>query len=335
MIDARLLVVILKDDYGDPARGESYELVYFHRPLTKLFRECRLFDFGPYLTRPDALQADLLAEVERFRPDAIFFTLYQDQFAFETLDRLRAGTVTVNWFTDDQWRFDGFSRRYAPHFSYVVTTDRFALDKYRAAGYPNAILSQWATGEVGPDVSDGYEHDVSFIGGINPYRKWLVEQLGKRGIEVACYGFGWPNGKVSYARMSELFRRSKINLNLSNSRSLDLRFAFSSLGNLLHVRSSPKTKEQIKGRHFEIGAWGGFQLTNYVEFLEDYLDIGREIALFGTLDDLPDKIRFYLAEDELRRGIAAAGRRRIAREHTYEHRFREIFRRMGFSGASD
>ena len=30
MIPAKLLVVILKDDYGDPARGESYELVYFY-----------------------------------------------------------------------------------------------------------------------------------------------------------------------------------------------------------------------------------------------------------------------------------------------------------------
>ncbi len=45
--------------------------------------------------------------------------------------------------------------------------------------------------------------------------------------------------------------------------------------------------------------------------------------------DLPDKIRFYLGNDELRRAIAAAGYRRIQREHTYDHRFPEIFRHMG------
>jgi spore maturation protein CgeB len=322
----------MKDDYGDPARGESYELIYFYRSLEKLFSSCRLFDFGPYLTRREALQTDLLRAVEEFRPDVIFFTLYEEQFAFETLDRLRERALTLNWFCDDQWRFEGFSRRYAPHFSWVVTTDRFALDKYQAAGCPNAILSQWATNQAGPEdeVRPGeYEHDVSFVGGVNPYRKWLVSELERRGVPVACYGFGWPNGKVSYPRMTELFRRSRINLNLSNSRSHDLRFAFSSLGNLLHVRSSPKSKEQIKGRHFEIGAWGGFQLTNYVEFLEDYLEIGKEVGVFGAVEDLPDKIRFYLDDDELRRAIAAAGYRRIRGEHTYEHRFRAIFRRMG------
>lgn len=331
MIPAKVLAVILKDDYGDPSRGESYESVYFLGALRQLFRECRLFDFGPYLKRPASLQEDLLAEAERFRPDVVFFTLYEDQFATQTLDRLRRSALTVNWFSDDQWRFDGFSRRYGPHFSHVVTTDPYAVEKYRAAGQGNAILSQWATGEVGPPAeAPDYQCDVSFVGAVNPYRKWLVEELGKRGLSVACYGFGWPQGKVSQARMTEIFRRSKVNLNLSNSRSYDLRFALSSLGNLLNLRSA-KSKEQIKGRHFEIGAHGGFQLTNYVEFLEDYFDIGREIAVFGTLDDLPDKIRYYLAQDELRREIAAAGHRRIAREHTYGHRFREIFRRMGLT----
>jgi spore maturation protein CgeB len=332
VIPAKALVVILKDDYGDPSRGESYEDVYFHGTLRKLFRECRLFDFGPYLARKEALQRDLLAAAGRFRPDVVFFTLYEEQFQFETLDALRRDALTVNWFCDDQWRFEGFSSRYAPHFSWVVTTDRFAVDKYRDRGQHHVILSQWATGETGEEDGPGpagYAFDVSFVGGTNPFRKWMVGELARRGIEVACFGHGWPRGRVSYARMQEIFRTSKVNLNLSNSRSFDLRFAFASLGNLLHVRGTPKDKEQIKGRHFEVGAWGGFQLTNYVEFLEDYFEIGKEIAVFGSLDDLPDKIRFYLRNEDLRREIAAAGRRRIRAEHTYDHRFREVFARMG------
>jgi spore maturation protein CgeB len=334
VIPAKVLVVILKDDYGDPSRGASYEDVYFHGTLRKLFRECQLFDFGPYLTRQDALQRDLLAAAERFRPQVVFFTLYQEQFQPDTLDVLRRNALTVNWFCDDQWRFESFSCRYAPHFSWVVTTDRFAVDKYRDRGLEHVILSQWAAGEVGDEDGpgpDGYAFDVSFVGGVNPFRKWMVGELAKRGIDVACFGTGWPRGRVTYPRMQEIFRTSKVNLNLSNSRSFDLRFAFASLGNLLHVRGTPKDKEQIKGRHFEVGAWGGFQLTNYVEFLEDYFEIGKEIAVFGALDDLPDKIRFYLRNEDLRRRIAAAGRRRIGAQHTYAHRFREVFARMGLA----
>jgi spore maturation protein CgeB len=337
VIPARLLAVILKHEYGDPARGDSYERVYFYGALSRMFAEARLFDFGPYLRRPEALQRDLLRETEAFSPDVIFFTLFEEQFAPATLDRLRERALTLNWFCDDQWRFRDFSRRYAPHFTWAVTTDRFAVEKYHAAGCPNVILSQWAAGDTLPgfDGDPGeVQHEVSFVGAADPYRAWVVRELARRGVEVACYGSGWPRGRLSHEGMADVFRRSRVNLNLSNSRSYDLRFALASWRNFRHFRTSPKNKEQIKGRHFEIGAWGGFQLTNYVEFLEDYFDIGREIAVHGALGDLADKIRFYLRHEELRRSIAAAGHRRIRREHTYDRRFEAIFRRLGLPGAT-
>jgi spore maturation protein CgeB len=333
MIDKRILVVIMKDDYGDPARGTSYEHEYFYRTLESMFVECRLFDFGSYLSRVEALQADLLQAAEEFRPDVIFFTMYENQFRPETLDALRRHALTVNWFCDDQWRFDGFSSRYCRHFSHVITTDPLAVGKYRAHGYENAILSQWAAADTLPAYShpDAYLHDVSFVGQHNPFRAWLVRRLEARGIQVACYGAGWRSGRVAYERMKEIFHGSRINLNLSNSKNHDVRFVFSSLGNYRSYRSTRKVREQIKGRHFEIAGFGGFQLTNYVEFLENYFSIGREIALFNTIDDLADKIRYYLDESDLRRGTAAAGFERVLREHTYRKRFGEVFRRMGLA----
>ena len=43
-----------------------------------------------------------------------------------------AGGPTVNWFTDDHWRFDRFTRHFAPAFDWSVTTDRDSLPKYQA-----------------------------------------------------------------------------------------------------------------------------------------------------------------------------------------------------------
>ena len=91
--------------------------------------------------------------------------------------------------------------------------------------------------------------------------------------------------------------------------------------------------DQIKGRNFEIPGCGGFLLTGSADNLEQYYQDGREVAIFHD-EELIDKIRYYLAHDEERSAIAQAGHERTLREHTYVHRFREIFSTMGFSRAA-
>lgn len=332
LIPKNVLAVILKNDYGDPKKGPSYEYNYFYRTFERLFKTCRLFDFGPYLERIDELQVDLLAAAERFQPDVIFFQLYQWQIAMETLDRLKERFHTVNWFADDQWRFEDFSSKVCHHFTHAVTTDPYSRAKYQEIGYGNAVLSQWATLDARPEFNGNpvrYHHDVSFVGMMNPFRRWLVRELEKRGVEVVCFGTGWPRGRLSYDEVEEVFYSSRINLNISNSRSYDIRYVLSGRGGWRDFRRTRKIREQIKGRHFEIPACGGFQLTNYVEFLEDFFLIGKEVAVYNALDDLVNKIRFYLDRESLRREIARAGYERVRKEHTYEKRFEEIFRTMG------
>ncbi len=66
------------------------------------------------------------------KPDLSFFVLFEDEIEPETIERVsRAGGPTVNWFTDDHWRFDRFTRHFAPAFDWSVTTDRDSLPKYR------------------------------------------------------------------------------------------------------------------------------------------------------------------------------------------------------------
>ena len=92
--------------------------------------------------------------------------------------------------------------------------------------------------------------------------------------------------------------------------------------------------DQIKGRNFEIPGCGGFQLTGSADNLEQYYQDGREVAIFHDDDELISKIRYYLAHDEERSAIAQSGYERTLREHTYAHRFREIFSTMGCSGTA-
>ncbi len=52
---------------------------------------------------------------------------------------------------------------------------------------------------------------------------------------------------------------------------------------------------------------------------------GEEAAFFSTPEELLDKVRYYLAHDEIRQRIARAGHARVTTGgHTYRDRLREI-----------
>ncbi|PYS06787.1 MAG: hypothetical protein DMG12_02645 [Acidobacteria bacterium] len=90
----------------------------------------------------------------------------------------------------------------------------------------------------------------------------------------------------------------------------------------------PPLPEQIKGRNFEVPGCGGFTLTGQAEDLESYYEEGREIVCFGTIPELIEKIRYYLSHESERRAIAEAGYQRTLHQHTYVHRFTDIFRHL-------
>jgi len=153
---------------------------------------------------------------------------------------------------------------------------------------------------------------------------------------------GWKSGQVSHSEMVDIFNQSKINLNLSNGESMDIRYLAScfdrSLGETVlmmrHTRNAifkqdSKIREQVKGRHFEINACGGFQLSYFVEGLERHYKIGEEIALYGSVDEMIEKADYYLKHEDERRHIAEQGHLRTIQNHTMEQRFREIFRHLG------
>ena len=316
-------------EYCDPKKGFGGEKTAFFDSIAGLVETPEGFWYDEYISDLPLLRAKLLEAADKFQPDLIFFNPYTDQLDAETLKKLKERWTTCAWFGDDTWRFENFSSKLSPQFTKVLTTDPFSVEKYNKLGI-TPILTQWAGQPVGVlkgplPIGGKYSFDVSFIGGYNQARAWFVKMLEKRGVKVDCFGPGWPNGKVSFEEMERIFRESRINLNLSNSLNRDVRFVMGSPMNFARFLRSPKFAEQIKARNFEIPLYGGFQLTNYVPGLERYLTLGKEVAAYTNPDDCVQQIAYYLHNDQERRGIAEEGYRRAAAEHTYVHRFSEIF----------
>jgi spore maturation protein CgeB len=348
----RILYVGLKHDYGDPARGYSYEYVNFLGTLRRM--EGVEVDFFPVDDRLRELgwreaNRSLLATVADSAPDICFVVPFTDEIAPATIETitLTSGAVTVGWFGDDHWRFLPFSRHVAPGFHWVVTTDSEAVEKYSALGCDGVIKSQWGFNHhLVPRAEAWEEFDVTFIGQVHSHRKEMIAYLRGTGIDVRCWGKGWEQGRLAQDDMAAMYRRSRINLNFTESsvvagwkpllKCVLNRRADDSLRlhapDLIvdHVRALFSSRRaQIKGRNFEIPGDGGFLLTSHADNLEEYFIPGEEIALFSSREDLAEKIRHFLAHPVERERIRVAGRTRAMRDHTYERRFLDIFRAMG------
>lgn len=120
-------------------------------------------------------------------------------------------------------------------------------------------------------------------------------------------GFTLPNltnhGTVDfYEQMPLVFKRSKINLNIS-------------------LRS---IKSGIPLRAFDIMGSGGFLLSNFQADFLDYFVPGEDFVYYESKEDLVNKVDYYLNNEEERIAIAASGHDKIAANHTFRHRVREM-----------
>lgn len=318
----RIAYIASRWDYGDPARGLSFEEMNFRGSLEGAGHDVHAYDF---MTRFQKIgRADMNRELERFvlelQPDFAMFVLFKDEVLVDTVKRLtRSNVRTFNWFCDDHWRFDNFSRHYAPAFSLISTTHAESLPRYRAAGYHNVVLSQWACNRYAYDRA-GREprFDVTFVGQKYGDRPKVVSALRSAGFNVRCWGYGWESGRLDHERMIEVFETSRINLNLSNSWT----------GRWWNRR---RPVGQIKARVFEVPGSGGFLLTENVPHIDEYFDIDREMATFAGTGDLVEKVRYWLDREDARSAAAERAYQRVRSEHTYDHRFTEIFAAAGLA----
>lgn len=330
----KILLVCMQYDYGVPERGHSYEYYNFLASLRSAGHEVELFDYMGELKRlgKEVMNQALVKRAQESRPDVAVFSLYTDQLLPDYVDQVRTYTKTLCFFHDDTWRTE-FSRFWAPHFDHFTSADFECRRKYERLGLPHIIHFPFGVNEaLYRPLNVEKKYDVSFVGGWHPYREWLIKRLRQANVRVEVAGYGWPRGILPHEDMVRMFNESRINLNLSNSNSWDIRYLSTSLRGAVARFRSRKSVEQLKARIFEINACRAFQLSYYVDGLERCYRIGSEMAVYLDADDLVDKVRYYLADDVLRESMAACAYERTLDEHTYVKRFSRVFAQMGLPG---
>lgn len=315
----KVLYAAMKYDYGIPEQGFGNEHFNFYDTLLRLGCEVVYFDTMTLLKRHGRKRMNerLREVVDEEKPDLLFCVLYKYEIDKEVMRKIteETDTLTMNWFADDIFRFKGYSSRWSRCFDWIVTADEFTVPRYKKLGAKNVVYLRWACNPFLYKTSDKLAYDVTFVGQPHSKRREAVAALKSAGIRVDTWGRGWDKGRLSQDDMIRVFGSSRINLNFSDA----------SARPGLSGKLGLKLPKQIKARLLEVPACGGFLLTGDAPALPQYYQAGKDVVVFHSTEDLVKKVRYYLAHEDERAAIAKTGYETTMREHTYAHRFAELF----------
>ena len=298
---SKTLLVCQGRDYLDRSKV-GFEVYTWLKPLAKFGEVFTFFyDVESQYFGQDGMIKRLLSLIDQIQPTYIFHPAYKEHISIDCWKEISKRFVTMVWFSDDNWRFASYSKRYCHGFRFALTTYPEVYGQYKAMDYRTILLSQWAANtEYFRDHGLPKDIDVSFCGQKYGDRSDLLEGSG-----IQCFGKGWPNGLLDFPEMARVLNRSKISINFSKG---------------------ADGKLQMKLRPFEIAASNTLLLCEKTDELNKYYKIGKEVIVFENKEDLRQKIDYYLQHEEERKQIARAAYERTIKEHTWSNRFEEIIK---------
>jgi hypothetical protein len=292
----------------------------------------RLLDLRPGLKhQPLERHAGIVVETVRkfaknnsdYEPDVILFYARPLLLSEEVFQIIRAAWrgPLLGMNLDDKIQFfdygvfslrDDNYQSWAKKFDLNITNCLPATDWYRSQGLPVIYSPQGVHRPQGMKMPDSaaFKHKLGFLGSIKPEREIVIEQLRHAHVPIELFGAGWPNSRW-VDDPNSIFRATQLNLGIG--------------------LASPSDKlTTVKGRDFECPGVGACYVTTFNWELPQHYEIGKEILCYRSIEELIEIYSYYQSRPEACLQIAQAAWRRCSAEHTWELRFRRIFREVGF-----
>ncbi len=314
--------------------------------------------------RLEAALLDQVSRVHQAGKIDLFFSyFYSACVRPEMIEAIRnLGMTTVNFYCNAIHQFHLVSD-IAPAYDYCLVPEQAAISKYVAVGAHPKHMQMAANPTVYRPYDLPRQYDVTFVGQRYGDRVAYVDFLYRNGIDIRVWGPGWIQSQSEAVRSSrgrqrlqrllspqgpaliyrklrevlspavtsvqqetvlpdhvlgptltdqeliEMYSRSKISVGFSG---------------VTQRHSGTDRSTHIRLRDFEAPMSGALYLVEYQQELEQYYEIGKEIACYTDKYDLLQKVRYYLQHPDEAENIRSAGRDRALKEHTWKRRFEEF-----------
>ncbi len=160
--------------------------------------------------------------------------------------------------------------------------------------------------------------DVLFYGHGREYRQeWVEDMLAEPSRQISEAHFAARGTKLgdlgrtellpylSFSKLREYACRTKINLCITRQAHASVYGSSSS-------------------RPFELSSMGCCIVSNPYLGIEEWFEPGKELFVVNSREEAVDRYHYLLSHDSERQAVGAAARERVLKEHTFQHRARQL-----------
>jgi spore maturation protein CgeB len=309
---------------------------YVYETLKSMGHNVRLFDFGAHglcqsllkkISREGFLShidKVLIEAAKGFRPD-IFLTIFGFDHRKIVIERMKSmGIITICWWLNDPFQFKRSVDR-ASVYDYYFINSKGNINAYRDAGVKNIFFLPVGCYPSVHKKLDNAEikYDICFAGDWHPVREDILNSLA-RDFNIAIFG-PWKKRKMN--KNSVLVKNVVRQTIFSPEEMVRI---FNQFRIVLNIHSwFGKWDYGINPRVFEANGCGSFQICDYKDEIPELYEPEKEIVLYKSMEELKEKLSFFLAHEKERNEIAENGFLKTINHHTYEHRLKEMFHITG------
>lgn len=332
----------------------GHEIIPFEYNIKALFRkanienqEHRLF----VLKNRHKLEQALIKQIKKEhnkKPIDLFFSYFYSSCATpNTIKEIGSlGIPTVNWYCNATHQFH-LIKDLAPAYDFCLTPEKERIEDYRRIGANPVYMMYGANPKIYKPYKVRQEFDVTFVGQKFGDRPKNIKRLLDEGVNVKIWGAGWQINKFQKESLTKQRITRVLNkIGLKSSKSKD---SFRHLENGVYgpllsdeemVKMYSRSKISLgstitpddqyrfmKLRDFEAPMSRAFYLVDYWYEIEDYYKVGKEVVCYEGIDDLIDKVKYYLTHENERETIRKAGLKRARSQHAWENRFNDFFKK--------
>lgn len=307
---------------------------YIFRPTNKMLWNLRLMDKGRsiggsslYCNKIYRTKA-LLQLVDEYKPDCIIFVIgFKPSYEGLEILRTKVKKICGWWILTSRW-INIEEREHTLYDAFFLFRKEFvpiAKDRGFNAFYRPHVVNDYVFKNINITSEEKklYGSDVIFVGGQTPPRRKVVDILSNLNIDIRIYG---PNWRRYYIFQPRVLRAIK-GIGLYGDE-LVKHYVASKI--VLNISGWFTEKAyEMNQRIFDVPACGGFLLTDYMDELESFFKIGEEIEAYKSVEELIDKIQFYLKHEDIRERIAIKGYEKAQRLPTWKDWAKEVVRLSG------
>lgn len=212
---------------------------------------------------------------------------------------------SIVWNSDTHLGYD-YRLKKSLKADYVFVAQKDAVERMKKDGVPNPV---WLPHAVEPLAYPRYElaskkYDVCFVGHVNSQNR--IDALDRVFKEVPNFFYG----QRLFEDAARKYAESKIVFNIA-------------------------MKDDVNMRCFEAMASGSMLLTDRISSIDELFTDGKHCVMYDSLDDMAEKAKYYIANDEERERIALAGYNEVIAKHTIDHRIDKILETIGVGKLED